>query len=322
MCEYRSSTVADPVDRRVQERVRALREHRFPTLAVAGRRFVGARRTGRCGCARLRRRRRSTPARWRRSRRGVAARSGSAPLIAASRMTGASVGAALTASPTGATTRPALAASVRSPSTCDRGAVDHHVLHPDGLVGGEPLGVGREVAHPRHRSRRDRRRVEDRDVGPRARAQVAAVGEPEDVGLLAAQLAHGLLDRHHAAVAHPVAEEVGGLGRVAELAGMGAGVGEPERAVLVDEQIGDAVLVVVGDDRAHPQREPGLVEREVEQAVERLDAALGGEVGELAVDAGRGVLRSDRRCRCPTGDRSCWSPPSSVFICARHAGSA
>ena len=95
--------------------------------------------------------------------------------------------------------------------------------------------------------------------------------------------------RHDAAVAHPVAEQVGGLRRVAQLADVRAGVGEPERAVLVDEQLGHAVLVVVGEDRAHAQLEVGLVEREVEQAVERVDAALGGDVDQLAADAARGA---------------------------------
>ena len=54
--------------------------------------------------------------------------------------------------------------------------------------------------------------------------------------------------------------------------------------MLLDQEIGDAVLVVVGDHGADPQRESGLLEREVEQAVERFDAALGGDVDELAVD--------------------------------------
>ena len=87
-----------------------------------------------------------------------------------------------------------------------------------------------------------------------------------------------------AAVAHPAAEEVGGLRRVAELARVGAGVREPERAVLVDQEIGDTRLVVVGDDRAHAEREARFFEREVEQARERLDAPLGGDVGEPTVD--------------------------------------
>ena len=58
-------------------------------------------------------------------------------------------------------------------------------------------------------------------------------------------------------------------GRVAQLADVGAGVGETERAVLVDEELRDLVVVVVGEDRAHAQLEVGLVEREVEQRVER-----------------------------------------------------
>ena len=54
---------------------------------------------------------------------------------------------------------------------------------PVGLVGGEALGVGREVAHPPQRAGGDRVGVEHDDVGAGARPQLAAVGEAEQVGL-------------------------------------------------------------------------------------------------------------------------------------------
>ena len=76
----------------------------------------------------------------------------------------------------------------------------------------------------------------------------------------------------------------------------------------------DAGLVVVGDDRAHAQLEAGLVEREVEQAVERFGVALGGDVDQLAVDELGVRPRSRRTCRCPTADRThrrCRASPSS-----------
>ena len=117
-----------------------------------------------------------------------------------------------------------------------RHAVHDHVPHAHRLVGREPLGVGREVAHPADRARCDGVGVEHDHVSPRARPQVPAVGDAEQVGLHAGELAHGTLHRHHPAVAHPAAEEVGRLGRVAQLADVRAGVRESERAVLFTEQ--------------------------------------------------------------------------------------
>ena len=80
----------------------------------------------------------------------------------------------------------------------------------------------------------------------------------------------------------PLPEQVGGQGGVAQLADMGPGVGEPERAVaLLQEQL-HPLDVVVGQHGPHPQLEPGLGEGEVEQQVEGIDASLGGDGGQLA----------------------------------------
>ena len=54
---------------------------------------------------------------------------------------------------------------VLDPLGADRRAVDQHVAHAGRLVGGEALGVGREVGHTPNRPRRDGHRVEDDDVG-------------------------------------------------------------------------------------------------------------------------------------------------------------
>ena len=88
------------------------------------------------------------------------------------------------------------------------------------------------------------------------------------------------------AVAHPVAEQVGGLRGVAQLADVGAGVGEAERAVLVvEEQLGHPVDVVVGDDATHPQAR-GRARRAARSSrhVERRAAPLGGDVDQRAAD--------------------------------------
>ena len=52
-----------------------------------------------------------------------------------------------------------------------------HVAHPFGLIGGEPLGAGREVADPPQRARRHRGRVEDGEVRRSAGADDPAVAE-------------------------------------------------------------------------------------------------------------------------------------------------
>ena len=56
-----------------------------------------------------------------------------------------------------------------------------------------------------------------------------------------------VLERHDLAVAHPCAEQVGGQRRVAQLVDVRARVREPERHVVVREQVAHGVDVVVGD---------------------------------------------------------------------------
>src|SRR6185437_752905 len=61
--------------------------------------------------------------------------------------------------------------------------------------------------------RADRRRVEDRDVGGIALLDTAAALDAEEVGWLRSQPSDGLLQRHDLPLAHPGAEEVGGVTR-------------------------------------------------------------------------------------------------------------
>ena len=148
----------------------------------------------------------------------------------------------------------------------DRRAVHEHVPHAGRLLGGEALAVGREVAHAPRRAGPDRSRIEHAHVGPVALAEVAAPHEAEHVGRLAGELPHRLLDRHDLALAHPGAQQVGGQRRIAQLVDVRARVGEAERHVVVREQVGDGVDVVVGDVRAEarardPRRRPTRTSR-------------------------------------------------------------
>ena len=84
-------------------------------------------------------------------------------------------------------------------------------------------------------------------------------------------------------LAHPVAEQVGGQARVAELADVRAGVGQPDEHPLAAEQPGDRLGIVVRERRAEAGLEV-LVERDVEHHVDRGDAALVRELDDVAVD--------------------------------------
>ena len=154
--------------------------------------------------------------------------------------------------------------------------------HAHGLIGGEALGISREVAHAAQRAGRDRRRVEHHDVRRETRAELTAVGEPEQVGLHLRQLVDGVLERQHALLPHPLAEEVGGEWRVAQLTDMGAGVGQSECAPFGLQQRGDAGLVVVGQNGPHPQAQVGFVEGKVEKHVERVASVE--DVDQLLAD--------------------------------------
>ena len=117
---------------------------------------------------------------------------------------------------------------------------------------------------------------------------------------LAGELVDRPLHRHHLAVAHPVAEQVGREARVAELAHVRTRVGQAEQHRLLREEPRDRVGVVVGEHA----REAGLEvfgERDVEHHVERRAAALLGELGERYADELGMRRRLGDRERRPVG---------------------
>ena len=83
-----------------------------------------------------------------------------------------------------------------------------------------------------------------------------------------------LFQAEDAPFAHPVLQQMGREAGVAELAGMGARIGEPEHAAVVAQQVGQLDLVVVEQHDAEPrpqvllegigkeccQRVPGIVD--------------------------------------------------------------
>ena len=88
---------------------------------------------------------------------------------------------------------------------------------------------------------------------------------------------HRVFQRQDLALPDPVPQEVGRQWRVAQLADMGTGIGQPERAARLVQQQRDPLGVVVGQDRLDPQGlEIGLIGAQIEQRVERIGAALRG----------------------------------------------
>ena len=168
--------------------------------------------------------------------------------------------------------------AARRRSRADRRAVDEYVAHPGRLLGGQPLAVGREVAHAAHRARADRlpdRTRTRRPSSPRAGSRGAtnpnmSAGSP--LSLRTAR-SSGMTPRSRT----QLPEQVGGQRRVAQLADVRAGVGEAQRHLLVGEQVAHRRGVVVGDVDAEPRLEV-LGERELAHHVERTAAALAREL--------------------------------------------
>ena len=161
---------------------------------------------------------------------------------------------------------------------------------PIGLLGGEPLAVGGEVAHAPGRAgcrpsadRTRTRRPSSPRAGSRDRTKPnMSAGSPVS---LRTACSSGMT----CAVAHPRAEQVGRQRRVAQLVDVGARVGEPERHVVVGEQVAHRVDVVVGDVGPKARRE-----------------VLGDAPARTSRRAGRSrarVARSLTRRPCSSGNR-------------------
>ena len=166
---------ADAVDGRVEQRVGSRGEHGVPALAVARRRVVtGAEHVD----VVVHHRGAGVEARQR-GAGDLLGRAGSVGVGAVDRRLdddGSLAEVVAHGRADGRTTSPTLPASVASPSTRIGVPLTSTCVHADGRVGGEALGVGREVAHPPHRTGGDgvgiehrRRRRTRPDAGSRGR---------------------------------------------------------------------------------------------------------------------------------------------------------
>ena len=93
---------------------------------------------------------------------------------------------------------------------------------------------------------------------------------------------HRVGEREHAALAHPVAEQVQAEAGVVEEGEVRAGVRQRHQARRVAQHAADRVLVRVEQQRAEHRVEV-LGEREVEHEVERVLAGLARQLGDRAL---------------------------------------
>ena len=191
----------------------------------------------------------------------------------------------------------------------DAGAADDEAVGAAGLV----VRPARSACSRRCRGRRRRGRRR------KPSCTQAALGDAERLVRVAGEAPDGVLERQRLALADPVAEQVGRVAGVAELAGVGAGVGQAEQGALVGEQVADLVVVVVLEDDAEAGGHV-VVEREVEQEVERRGAPLGGELVERDVDDVAVAAPSPRRSSWTSGGSSASRVTSRAR--SRHAGVA
>ena len=112
--------------------------------------------------------------------------------------------------------------------------------------GDQPVGAGRHIVDPLKRSRRDRPRIEDHEITGIALRNSASPGKAEAGGWACTQMVDRLFKRERAFVAYPAPEKVGREARVAQLARMGARVGETEHGERLGQERAYCGLVGVG----------------------------------------------------------------------------
>ncbi len=150
-------------------------------------------------------------------------------------------------------------------------------------AGDQPLGAAGKIAHTLERQRRDAVGIEHDDVGGGTRPQAAAVADAEEIRGLAGEHAHGTLERQHPLVAHPMTEKVRRVASVAELPRVRSRVGKTEQRIVAREQPADGFFVRVQHRRAESRGEV-FFEREIEDQVDEIDAALASDLAERAVE--------------------------------------
>ena len=89
---------------------------------------------------------------------------------------------------------------------------------------------------------------------------------PKNVGHLRGEPPHALLEGERLPLAHPLAEEIGRVARVAELIHVGAAVGEPDEEARIGDEGPHALRVLIHHREVEQGLEP-VGERDVQDGV-------------------------------------------------------
>ena len=165
-----------------------------------------------------------------------------------------------------------------SPPTIDLLDADRLGVEPERATGQVVALLGRLAG--------DRVGVEHDEVGVRALGDATAVAQAEQVGRDAGHLAHRLLEREQRPVAHELAEHDRRVVGVAHDVDVRAGVGPAEHDALVAPDLAPGLPALVGHAHGRHQRREHdgegqpVGDHDVEEHVDRVGAALGGDVGD------------------------------------------
>ena len=157
----------------------------------------------------------------------------------------------------------------------DAGAVDPDPVYPARIADQAALAAG-QIVDPPDRAAPDRRRIEEQQVRELARRDLAAIRDSVELRRQAGDPADAVRQIEDALVAHPVAQEVQAVAGIAEVAEMGAGIGEADEARVMAQQVLDRGLVGIEQGGVEGGAEP-LVHGDVEHHVDRIAALAPGD---------------------------------------------
>src|SRR6266851_3105909 len=131
------------------------------------------------------------------------------------------------------------------------------------------------VAHLATLGRANRVVIENDDIRSHSRQETPALLDAEEIRRLRGQALDRALEAHHLPVAHPRAEQIGAIARVAQHIDMRPAVGKPTHHARIGDYLRDALLVRV-EQRHRVLDLQVVLESEVE---ERIDAVLAALLG-------------------------------------------
>src|SRR5260370_6251175 len=140
----------------------------------------------------------------------------------------------------------------------------------------DPAAAARQiVAHLATLGRANRVVIENDDIRRHSRQETPALLDAEEIRRLRGQALDRALEAHHLPVAHPRAEQIGAIARVAQHVDMRSTVRKPNHHARIGDQLRDSLLVRV--EQRHRVLDLQIVlEPEVEERIDTVLAALLG----------------------------------------------